>query len=214
MITSISIVVPTHNRVKKLVNLLKSFKNLKEQPNEIIVINDGSSNNTSRILNLWRRKRHEFVPIVCENPFPIGPGASRNIGIKLSNSDYIAFTDDDCIVDPNWIHSIRNSNYWINNSIAGIGGKVLPVKNGKISQYYTFHRILEPPVQLQYLVTANACYRRNLLIRVNGFDKTHIYPGGEDNGLSFKLAKLGYSFGFEENMIIKHNYRTTIQDFI
>lgn len=73
---------------------------------------------------------------------------------------------------------------------------------------------MEPPVNLKYLVTANACYKKSLLLKVGGFDESHTYPGGEDNGLSFKLAKLVYKFGFEESMIIRHNYRNSIIDFI
>ena len=110
---------------------------------------------------------------------------------------------------------MKNSKIWTRGKkVAGIGGKVIPFRNDIVSQYYTFHRILEPPRYNQYLVTANACYKRQLLIDVNGFDTSHRYPGGEDNGLSFKLIKKGFKFGYERNMIVIHDYRTSIPSFI
>ena len=51
-------------------------------------------------------------------------------------------------------------------------------------------------------------------MEVGGFDENHRYPGGEDNGLSFKLANLGYRFGFEKRMIVIHDYRTSIPSFL
>ena len=51
------------------------------------------------------------------------------------------------------------------------------------------------------------------VIKVNGFDEMHKFPGGEDNGLSFKLANLGYYFEFEKKMIVMHDYRTSLSSF-
>jgi len=211
----ISVVVPTHNRAHSLIRLLNSFNKQKEFPKEIIIVNDGSDDRTQEILKKWEVRNHGFIPIVFNNPDSQGPAVARNIGIQLASGDAIAFTDDDCIVHPLWIKVINNSKIWkISNKIAGIGGKVIPFRNGIVSEYFAFHRILEPPRYNQYLVTANACYLKEKLNEVNGFDETHKYPGGEDNGLSFKLANLGYEFGFEKKMIIKHDYRTSIYAFI
>ncbi|MHA1755971.1 MAG: glycosyltransferase [Promethearchaeota archaeon] len=210
----ISIVVPTYNRVNLLERLLISFDKLIEFPEEIIIVNDGSEDQTIDLLKEWESHPHEFTTIVFNNPKSQGPGMARNIGIMLSSGDGIAFTDDDCIVSTNWIKMIKNSNRWNGEKIAGIGGRVLPFRKGVISRYFTFHRILEPPKYCQYLVTANACYYREKLLEVDGFDATHRYPGGEDNGLSFKLAKLGYKFQYERKMIVVHDYRTSIPNFI
>ena len=98
--------------------------------------------------------------------------------------------------------------------IAGIGGKVCHYQKNTVSEYYSYHRILEPPRYNQYLVTANACYLKKCLLEVQGFDETHKYPGGEDNGLSFKLANRGYIFGFEKDMIVMHDYRTSLFSFL
>ena len=211
---TISIVVPTHNRVRMLQRLLKSVDALELVPDEVVIINNGSSDQTHDLLKEWEKDNHNFISIALNKPKSQGPGAARNLGIQLASSDAIAFTDDDCIVHPFWIKSIKHSNFWERKNLAGIGGKVFRLRRGAISEYYSYHRILEPPKYNQYLVTANACYLKDCLLEVNGFDETHKYPGGEDNGLSLKLANLGYTFEFEKNMIVIHDYRTSLFSFL
>ncbi|MFW9881108.1 MAG: glycosyltransferase [Candidatus Thorarchaeota archaeon] len=210
----ISIVIPTHNRIEKLKNLLKSVENLNVAPNEVIIINDGSSDQTKNYLKNWECEKHKFISIVLNIPKSRGPSTARNMGLQLASSDAVAFTDDDCILLPSWINSIINSSLWEKKKIVGIGGKVFHFRKGIVSEYYSFHRILEPPKYNQYLVTANACYLKRCLIEVGGFDENHKYPGGEDNGLSFKLSKKGYRFGFEKKMVVYHDYRTSLLSFI
>ncbi len=197
-----------------LERLLLSIDGLKISPEEVIVINDGSNDQTSRYLKSWEAENHEFIPIVLNKPRSEGPGAARNMGIQLASSEAIAFTDDDCILLPSWIKAIKLSKFWDKDDMAGIGGKVIHLRKGSVSEYYSYHRILEPPKYNQYLVTANACFLREHLLEVKGFDETHKYPGGEDNGLSFKLANIGYVFGFEKGMIVFHDYRTSLTAFL
>ena len=211
---TISIVIPTHNRVRMLQRLLKSVNTLELAPDEVIIINDGSSDQTPNHLKSWEKNNHNFLPIVLNNPKSQGPGAARNIGIQLASSEAIAFTDDDCILHPSWIRAIKSSKFWEKKTIAGIGGKVYHFRHGIVSEYYSYHRILEPPKYNQYLVTANACYLKDCLLEVNGFDETHKFPGGEDNDLSFKLTKQGYTFEFEKKMIVIHDYRTSLFSFL
>lgn len=212
---NISIIIPTHNRVCKLERLLQSIDKQKIPPLEVIIINDGSKDNTKEFLNNWQQEKRRFFPIVYNNPISGGPATARNIGIQLASAEAIAFTDDDCILQSSWIRTILESKVWeVEDIIVGIGGRVLPYSRGIVSEYYSFHHILEPPPYIQYLVTANACYLKKTLIEVSGFDETYGHPGGEDNDLSFKLSSKGYKFGFEKKMIIWHDYRTSISSFI
>jgi glycosyltransferase involved in cell wall biosynthesis len=213
-IRKISLVIPTYNRWKHLKLLLDSIENLSLFPKEVIIINDCSRDQTRDLLDEWKEVKRNFNVIVYHSPINRGPGAARNIGIQLASGNIIAFTDDDCIISRNWIKQIINSKYWKDDKIAGIGGRVLPYRKNIISEYYTFHRILEPPKYNQYLVTANAAYRKKLLLAIKGFDEEHKYPGGEDNGLSFKLVNRGYKFEFEKNMVIFHNYRNSFPSLL
>jgi glycosyltransferase involved in cell wall biosynthesis len=211
----LSIVVPTHNRLASLKLLIKSIEVLNEPPNEVIIINDGSEDGTKEFLNLWIDDSHAYTAISHSNPCPLGPGAARNIGIALSESPLIAFTDDDCTLHKTWVKVIKHSKIWNQNkNIIGIGGKVLSRRKGLVGEYFTFHKILEPPTSIAYLVTANACYQKASLLEVNGFDEIYRFPGGEDCGLCLKLVENGFRFGYEPNMIVWHDYRTSLVEFM
>ena len=110
---NISIVIPTHNRVLKLKRLLQSINKQEIFPLEVIVINDGSTDNTKELLDGWQGKNFSFFPIVYNNLSSNGPASARNIGIQLASAEAIAFTDDDCILHPSWIKVILNSKWWI-----------------------------------------------------------------------------------------------------
>lgn len=53
--------------MSKLLNLLKSFNRLNENPDQIIIINDGSTDKTTQLLNKWNKKKHSFSATVLEN---------------------------------------------------------------------------------------------------------------------------------------------------
>ncbi len=210
-----SIVIPTHNRLSSLKRLIHSLNQLRNSPEEVIIINDGSQDDTQEYLYSWAEKDHPYIAINYINKRAQGPGAARNIGIRLASSPFIAFTDDDCIVHKAWVQEITNSSQWNGHkNIVGIGGKVLPFRKGLIGEYFTFHRILEPPDPISYLVTANACYQKEVLLEVNGFDVNYRFPGGEDCGLSLKLVRRGYQFGYESKMVVWHDYRTSLIEFM
>jgi GT2 family glycosyltransferase len=97
--------------------------------------------------------------------------------------------------------------------VAGVGGRVLPMRKGLISRYYDFFRILEPPPSCSYLVTANCAYRKSVLTRVGGFNESITTPGGEDPELSIRIRKLGFRFAFEPSAVIRHNFRESWVDF-
>ncbi len=72
-----------------LQRLLKSIDTLNSTPNEVIVVNDGSIDQTKKFLKKWELQPHDFISIVFNNIKSLGPGAARNIGIII----YIKITD-------------------------------------------------------------------------------------------------------------------------
>lgn len=89
----VSCVIPTHNRVDLLPRALESVLNQTYANIEVIVVSDGSTDNTNEIMNLYCEsdKRIKFI-----NYFPArGGNIARNTGIEKSNGEYIAFLDDD-----------------------------------------------------------------------------------------------------------------------
>ncbi|WP_047983983.1 glycosyltransferase family 2 protein [Ornithinibacillus californiensis] len=98
MCPNISLIVPVYNGENFLAEcidsiLMQSFKNF-----ELIIVNDGSTDDTWRICENYRDKDNRVKIINKENG---GPGSARNIGITQAKGDYIGFVDSDDIINSN-----------------------------------------------------------------------------------------------------------------
>lgn len=210
----VSVVVPTRDRPAQLARLLASLDSLVGlRPVEVIVVDGSTANGTRIVLNDWADRSHGFDARVVRQQSPSGPAQARNLGIVKAGGDVIAFTDDDCQVHSHWLWNLSRKMY-ADAQTLGVGGRVLPRESDLLSRYYTFHRILEPPKSLLYLVSANCCYDRRAILSVGGFDEEVRWPGGEDVGVSFKLSKVGCRFAFAEGAIVYHDYRNNLLDFL
>jgi GT2 family glycosyltransferase len=143
-----------------------------------------------------------------------GPARARNRGIALATREWIAFTDDDCEPEPDWLVALATRTNEVPAEVAGIGGRVLPASPGLIADYMTLHRILEPPPSCSYLVTSNCIYRRQVLLDVGGFNENVRRPGGEDPGLSFAVRQAGHLLEFCPEAVVRHHYRESVIDFL
>lgn len=122
---NISVVIVTYNRplsCRKAVNSLLSQSIL---PFEIIVVDDASSRTFEFNHSLVR---------VFRNQFELGLSASRNIGVKLSKGDIIAFIDDDAIADSDWIKNMRCA--FLEHHADIVGGPVFPLFLSKPPEWF------------------------------------------------------------------------------
>lgn len=87
----VSVIIPTWNDSKNIDNAIKSVLNQSLTDIEVIVIDDGSTDGTKKILNNYINNR-EIIYLYQENS---GPSISRQRGVSLSKGKYIAFIDDD-----------------------------------------------------------------------------------------------------------------------
>jgi len=91
----LSVIIPVYNVEKYLTECLTSVVNQTFKDIEIIIINDGSSDNSQGIINKFISKDKR---IVCIKQVNQGISSARNAGLKIARGDYITFLDsDDCI---------------------------------------------------------------------------------------------------------------------
>ena len=200
----------------------------------------GRPESTRRTLESLAGSPHEFEVVVVDDasPAPVGdvardfedrldlrcvrqsrrqgPAAARNRGVRESSNDIIAFTDNDCVVHPDWPLELCVYLRDAPQRIVGVGGRVLALGEDVFSRYFTFHRILDPFLldgEYLYLVTANCAFRRSALDHVGGFDERVRVPGGEDPGLCFKLREAGFKLHYRSEAVVWHDYRLGLRDF-
>lgn len=101
----ISIIVPVYNVSKYLAKCLDSLicQDLKPEEYEIIVVNDGSTDNSEEISRQYEEKYSNIKVVRQENQ---GLSGARNTGIKLANGKYIQFVDSDDYLEPNVLRTL------------------------------------------------------------------------------------------------------------
>jgi len=200
----VSIVIATYNRVDKLKNTIDSIL-AQDYANdyEIIIVDDGSADETEAKVNALVKKYWKIRYFKQEHK---GPAAARNLGIKKSKYDIVAFTDDDCLVPEDWLKKLVDG-YKKYPNVVGVGGyieaKDETLKNNVFAQWERFeareiYGLREEEVvggfECPGMGTANASFKKKILNEVNGFDEFFKSAAGEDMDLKYRISKGGYKF--------------------
>lgn len=93
--TSVSVIIPNYNREKLVVETIQNMLNQSLPPDEIIVIDDGSTDNSVEVIRAFGSR---VTLIQQENQ---GPGAARNAGLAIATGEYIQFMDSDDLASAN-----------------------------------------------------------------------------------------------------------------
>ena len=90
-----SIIIPVFNSSESIVNSLESVKAQVYQPIEVIIVDDASTDNSLELINNFCSHDSKFKWVIVPLKFNCGVSYCRNIGLKKSTGDYIAFLDSD-----------------------------------------------------------------------------------------------------------------------
>ena len=179
---------------------------------EVIVIDDGSSDNTANIAE-------SFPCQIIRLGKNYGRSYARNRGLEKSKSKYILFTDGDCIVCKNWVNIALKTFKQLQKKdslIAAAEGRVLPLKGfvNKCDAYagYGYNQDLYERYH-EHFCTANLIADKDKIIEAGSFDEkmqTH-----EDQDLGFRLLEKGYKLYYKPDFSVIHNHlRKTLLDVI
>ena len=118
----ISVIISTLNRPEKLQNCLYSILANTFSGFEIIVIDQNRGNTTKRVVQNFLNESIRYIKIGRK-----GLSRARNLGIRVSKGNILAFTTDDCIVDKHWLKNI-DSSFQEKESFPVVFGRVVPFR--------------------------------------------------------------------------------------
>jgi glycosyltransferase involved in cell wall biosynthesis len=203
-------VVPVYNGGLTISETIQSLLEQSYGPQEIIVVDDGSTDDTAAVLKGFGDK----IKVISKSNS--GPASARNCGIRASTGEFIAFTDSDCVPDKEWLSNLLGG--FSDDKVAGTGGIVRGADTTALSDYMDLVRYLDPARtasgQVGYLATANACFRRNVLIEVGLFNEQFRKPGAEDSELCIKIRARGYELGAVDGALVLHYHKPTVKVFL
>lgn len=193
---SISVIIPAHNAEGFIVECLDSIAAQTRLPYEVIVIDDGSVDQTPRIVQ--RYKPHGFtLRYIRQNN--AGPSSARNAGIKVSNSNWIAFLDADDLWLPDKLH--KQIDYLkANPQVSLLCSDASQFKNQKeciASSHARFGHTdfqgvipdaFEKLLKANPILTGTVLIKKACLMKYGCFDESLRY--GEDHDLWLRVAMI------------------------
>jgi cellulose synthase/poly-beta-1,6-N-acetylglucosamine synthase-like glycosyltransferase len=190
---SVSIIIPAYNEEKTIAETLKSLVALDYPKNklEIIAINDGSKDNTKNVI-----KSFEKYGVKLINQENKGKGAALNNGLKIAKGEFFVCLDADSFVEPKTLKEMIA--YFTDKKIAAVT-PIMKVKNPKnllqkiqsleYILYIYMKKILERLNAINVAPGPFTIYRREVLIKIGGFDQKSIV---EDQEIAYRLQKYQY----------------------
>jgi len=101
----ISVIIPVYNVENYILYCLKSLECQEYQNFEVIIINDGSTDNSENVIRKYAD--NSKLDIVIKSQINSGVSAARNAGIEIARGDYLCFIDSDDMVTPNYLSEMN-----------------------------------------------------------------------------------------------------------
>jgi len=176
-----------------------------------IVVVDSSTDGTAE------RLRHDFPTItVIALEQQTHQSIARNIGIAHTQAPFIAITDQDCIVPPDWLTRLLARHQEDHYAVVGgsIGNGTPDSIVGTASYLIEFNEFLPAgPSHLVPMVPhCNVCFRREAFSTVGPF--VAVPPGAEDQVYNFLLCQKGQRILFDPTIVVTHLNRTDFSAFL
>jgi len=209
----ISIVVIKYNEPFGLIkDCLESIGKQKNVKLEVIFLDQIGNNNYEQYLESITSENIKFKYYVIPD---IGLSYGRNLGIDLSSSDFVAFTDPDCILDDNWAFELHKT---FHDDVAIVGGKVIPEwlkepkwyhKSKLISEMYSLIDLSDNIHKTNKICGANFAVNKKIIKKIGNFDERFGRKGGtllsgEETDLCNKIIVGGYTIVYNPFAFILH----------
>lgn len=212
----ISTIIPSYNRPAALGRCLDSFarQSLSKSEFEIVVVDDGSQEPLDDVVAA-HRKTLDIRLIRQSNK---GPASARNRGVAEASGEFIAFTDDDCQVDKDWLSSFVSRLQDEPHILLG-GQTVNQLTDNTYSQVcqtlidylYEFHE--QTNSEMRFFTTNNMAVSRQSFLNAEGFDEGFSIAGGEDREFCDRWLHSGGETAFLPDAIIYHSHPLDLVGF-
>ena len=201
----ISVVICSYNGAPTIRDTLEGLQKLCYPDFEVILVNDGSTDDTALIA-----ADYDVKLISTENR---GLSNARNTGYQAASKEIIAYIDDDAYPDPDWAHYLALT--YLDGDYAGVGGPNLaPAGDGSIADCVAnapggpVHVLLSDTVA-EHIPGCNMSFRKSALEAVGGLDPRY-RAAGDDVDLCWRIQDQVGPIAFHAAAIVWHHRRNSM----
>ena len=206
----VSVVICAYNAERTMDACLASLRMLRYPDYEVVIVNDGSKDATQAISERYP----EFILINQENR---GLSVARNVGAARATGEIIAYTDSDCVVDPDWLSYLVDK--FVDGGYVAVGGPNFPPpEDSAVAAYVAAspggptHVLLNDEVA-EHIPGCNMAFTKRALEEVGGFEAIFA-AAGDDVDLCWRLQNEGHVIGFSPAAMVWHFRRNTVRDYL
>ena len=207
---SVSVVVCSYNGAATLEECLRSLVKLDYPDYEVILVDDGSTDNTREIAA-------KFPAVKCVRQENRGLSAARNRGAELARGQIVAYTDSDCVADELWLHYLVQAMQ--DQGVDAIGGPNVPpgsdnwtAKCVAASPGGPSHVMMDDR-HAEHVPGCNMAFRRDVLLALGGFDE-QFRQAGDDVDVCWRLLDAGKRIGYAPAALVWHHRRATVRAYL
>ena len=209
----ITLIVCTRNRATHLQLTLEALSRLQaSEPWQLIIVNNGSTDATQDLLDHFAERDPMHV-ILVQEAVP-GVANAQNAGLKHASGDILAFTDDDCYPEPDYLERVREC--FLETPIDYLGGRVLlyDPQDAPVTIQTRETRVnLSPNCYIPAGIIHGAAFAftRNAIDALGGFDPAW-GPGGalnsgNDIDALIRCSALGFRGAYDPRPVVYHHHR-------
>jgi succinoglycan biosynthesis protein ExoA len=206
----ISLVIPVFNEGKTITALVEAILNQTHQPDEIVFVDGGSTDNTVVYLKQIQANSHQFKLIEAGRAMP---GKGRNIGTEAAQFEWIAYTDAGITLDKNWLKELVRVAKETNADL--VYGNFSPIINSLFERAATIAYV--PPQKMAGIrgrVLPSSLWKKEIWKSQGGFPD---WRATEDLILMEKAEKAGYKIAEAPNAmmywLLRPDYTSTYKKF-
>jgi GT2 family glycosyltransferase len=208
-VPKVSVIVCSYNGGQTLEACLRSLKKIDYPDYEVVVVDDGSTDHTKEILS-----HHPWVNAIYQTNH--GLSVARNVGAAAATGEIIAYTDSDCMADPDWLYYLVGT--LLSGNYAGVGGPNIspPAQNWHQACVAAApggpSHVLLTDVVAEHIPGCNMAFYRWAFEKVGGFDPEY-RKAGDDVDFCWRLQQEGEVIAFSPSAIVWHYRRFTLKAF-
>jgi glycosyltransferase involved in cell wall biosynthesis len=219
-----SVVVPTHNRLLVLEEVLLALEaQVGAPPFEIVVIDDGSTDGTGDWLRARTSHAHR-IPIRIHSQANAGPAAARNTGVAMAAGRWVAFLGDDTVPEPGWLAAHREAHRKRGEdphlAVIGYTGWHPRMSLTPFLRYINEHGLQfgyalikdRENVPFNFFYTSNLSLSRDLLL-AEPFDLRFPHAAWEDIEVAYRMKRRGLRLVYAPSARVSHDHPTDLARF-
>jgi O-antigen biosynthesis protein len=202
----VSVVVCAYNAGDTLDECLTSLGALTYPDYDVIVVDDGSKDDTAEIA-----RRHSIARLITTPNN--GLSTARNIGLSAATGSIVAYTDADVRADPDWLTYLVQP-FLRSNVVASGGPNIVPADDPWVAQCVARSpggptHVLFDDRTAEHVPGCNMAFRREALLAIGGFNPVYL-RAGDDVDVCWRLQAAGGTIGFAPAAVVWHRHRRSI----